>query len=437
MLKKLIPILLLTAFYLPAQSLFDDALQEDLLSSVALNYELNGYIRGGIYEGPVPGKSGYESKDRYGEAALKLRLRQGQGGDAYSELRFRNTNNSESSTSSFYIREAYVSAYLGTFDLRIGQQVVQWGKADGYNPTNIITPLDLLVYSPHEDDRRTSNFLIRSFYNWSVLRLEAIWVPIYSSSVLPFSKIELPEGIQLSKPDYPDKAIKNSAIALKLHYDGASLDGTLSYFNGFSPMPGLLARTENSILNIFPTTYRIQMIGADFSTTLGAYGLRGEFAYREPNEKDNTRLSIPNNQVEYILGLEREFGNFNLIIQYIGKHVFDYENLYKAHQTSPEFATYKIALWNRLLSGQLKEWSHALSFRLAWNLCYETLSLELLGQINLSTEETFLKPKLSYDLTDDLILSAGAQIYHGPDNTLFGLLDKNNSAGFIELKASF
>jgi len=148
MLKKLIPILLLTTFSLPAQSLFDDVLQEDLSSSAALNYELNGYVRGGIYVGPVPGKSGYESKDRYGEAALKLRLRKGQWGDAYSELRFRNTNNSESSASSFTIREAYVSAYLGAFDLRIGQQVVQWGKADGYNPTNVITPLDLLAFSP-------------------------------------------------------------------------------------------------------------------------------------------------------------------------------------------------------------------------------------------------------------------------------------------------
>ncbi|MCK4813819.1 MAG: hypothetical protein KAT14_07770, partial [Candidatus Marinimicrobia bacterium] len=68
MLNKLILILLLTTFSLPAQSLFDDALQEDSSSSTALNYELNGYVRGDIYVGPVPEKSGYETKDRYGEA---------------------------------------------------------------------------------------------------------------------------------------------------------------------------------------------------------------------------------------------------------------------------------------------------------------------------------------------------------------------------------
>lgn len=437
MFKKIILVLLLTRFSLPAQNLFDDALQEDSSSSTVLNYELNGYVRSGIYVGPVPEESGYESKDRYGEMTLKLRLHKGQWGDAYSELSFRNTNNSESLTSSFTMSEAYVNAYLGAFDLRIGQQVIQWGKADGYNPTNVITPLDLLIFSPDEDDRRISNFLIRSYYNWTVLRLEAIWVPIYNSSILPFLEVELPDGIQFREPDYPDEEIKHSAIALKLHYEGGSFDGTLSCFNGFLPMPGLLAYTENSILNIYPTAYRIKMIGVDFSTSVRAYGLRGEFAYREPDKADNTWQSIPNEQVEYILGLDREFGNFNLIIQYIGKHVFNYDDLTKAHQTSPGFAKYKIALWNRLLSGQLKEWTYAISFRPAWKLHHETLSLELLGQINLSTEETFLKLKLSYDITDDLTLSAGAQIYHGPDDTLSGLMDENNSAGFIELRAAF
>jgi hypothetical protein len=195
MLNKLILILLLTTFSLPAQSLFDDALQEDSSSSTALNYELNGYVRGDIYVGPVPEKSGYETKDRYGEAVFKLRLRKGQWGDAYSELRFRN-NNDESSTSTFILREAYVNAYTGPFDMRIGQQVVQWGKADGYNPTNVITPINLLIFSPDEDDRRISNILIRSYYNWSEFRLEAIWIPVYEPSVLPFTNVQLPDGIQ-------------------------------------------------------------------------------------------------------------------------------------------------------------------------------------------------------------------------------------------------
>jgi len=437
MLKKYILILLLTILSLPAQSLFDDALQEDQSSSAILNYELNGFVRAGIYAGRVPEKSGYQTKDQYGEAALKLRLRKSQSGDAYSELRFRNRFNSESPASSFVIREAYVNAYLGVFDLRIGQQVVQWGKADGYNPTNVITPLDLLVFSPDENDRRSSNFLFRSYYNWSAIRFEAIWIPVYKTSILPFNMVELPDGMLYSETDFPSNDIKYSSFAFRLHYEGAGFDGSLSYFKGFMPMPGLSARSENSILEIYPAAYAMQMIGADVSTAVGAYGIRAEFAYKKADETDNAWKSIPKMQFEYIVGLDREFRDFGLIIQYIGKRVSDFENIEKVGSASPDFVKYKIALWNRMLTGQLEEWTHAISFRPALKLYHEILSLELLGQINFSTEEIFIKPVISYSIADDLTLLAGAQIFKGPQETLYGMLDENRSAAFIEFKASF
>ncbi len=420
-----------------AQGLFEDSIKEEDYSQISANYELNGYVRGGIYLGTGLNKSEYETKERYEEAALKIRLRKGSWGDAYSELRFHNSNDSNTSESCFALRETYVNAYWTDFDLRIGQQVVQWGKADGYNPTNVITPLNLLVFSPNEDDRRTSNFLIRSFFNWSALRLETIWVPVYKASVLPFARLELPDGLQFRKPNYPDTKIKHSAIALKLHLEGNSGDASFSYFDGFLPMPGFSATASNNSLLIIPAAYRIQMTGADFSTTAGAYGIRGELAYKAPYENEETWQSIPQKQIDYILGLDHAFGNLSLIIQYIGKYVFDYKELVRVDQSSADFFNYKIALWNRMLSGQLKEQTHAISFRPAWNFYHETLSLEILGQINLSTEEILLKPKLTYSLADDLSLVFGAQIYNGPDDTLFGMLKESNNAGFIELKASF
>jgi hypothetical protein len=90
-----------------------------------------------------------------------------------------------------------------------------------------------------------------------------------------------------------------------------------------------------------------------------------------------------------------------------------------------------------MLCSQLKEWSHSLSFRPALELFNQTLSIELLGQINFSTKEVFFKPKLSYDIADDLTVTTGAQIYNGPDDTLYGLMEESNSALFVEVKTSF
>ena len=38
------------------------------------------------------------------------------------------------------LREVHADLYLGNADWRIGRQVISWGTADGFNPTNVINP---------------------------------------------------------------------------------------------------------------------------------------------------------------------------------------------------------------------------------------------------------------------------------------------------------
>src|SRR5690606_15639622 len=38
------------------------------------------------------------------------------------------------------LREVYADLYLANSDWRIGRQVISWGTADGFNPTNVINP---------------------------------------------------------------------------------------------------------------------------------------------------------------------------------------------------------------------------------------------------------------------------------------------------------
>ena len=40
-------------------------------------------------------------------------------------------------------REAYLELYFDTFDLRVGRQIISWGRADGTFITDILTPVDL------------------------------------------------------------------------------------------------------------------------------------------------------------------------------------------------------------------------------------------------------------------------------------------------------
>jgi hypothetical protein len=102
-----------------------------------------------------------------------------------------------------------------------------------------------------------------------------------------------------------------------------------------------------------------------------------------------------------------------------------------------ETLTYDLALKNRMFSSQTDEISHAVSFRPAWRLMYETLNLEMSGLYNFTTKELLIRPKVSYDIADALTITAGGEFYSGLDETLFDMIESHLSALFVELKASF
>ena len=267
----------LVLFDLHAQGLFESALQEPLQGNIASpGYELNGFIRGGFFGGVNPATDLAESKSLYGESAIKLRVRCGETGSAYTDFLIRKDMLSENSDPKLVLREAWVTASRGAWDVTFGQQIVVWGRADGYNPTNKITPMNLLSFSPDEDDRRDSNVLVRVAGHKGAWGLETLWVPVYQASVLPFARVALPAGLSWGEARQPSSALKNGAVAMKLKYEGAALDGSISCLPGYLPMPGLRADMSDGGAAIFTAPSKAVMVGADFSSTIGALGSRGE-----------------------------------------------------------------------------------------------------------------------------------------------------------------
>ncbi len=422
-----------------SQSLFEQAADKDEKKP----YELNGYLRGTLFVGKMPGNNQLELKSGYGEAALKLRVGKQGFGDAFAEVRFRKGREFQKAVSDVDIREAYVNAYIGPFDFRVGHQIVAWGRGDGWNPTDNITPKNMIIRSPNEDDRRQANFLIRSNANFHPLRVEAIWVPAYSPSYIPTDLVPFPPGIVLEEPDYPDARLKNSAFAFRLNFELPSIDGSISYFNGHNPMPGITAEippviTPNLALNVLYKSYRMHIIGADFSTVLGGrLGLRGEIAYRRSHQDYKNFVHIPHPDLQVVVGIDKELvNNFSIILQYIGRYVFDFEEL-KMPKNPWDILLYEIALKNRLITFQQYELSHSFSCRAAWELLNELLDVEVFGMVNFTSNEAMFRPKMTYDIADALTFSLGAELYSGPDDTLFGLVDSALSSLFVELKASF
>ena len=447
-----------------AQGLFEEAIQGEGSTEVdgdvqRPSYELNGYLRAAYFAGKAAERDAAETKTGYGEAALKLRARTGQLGDGFGELRFRRGYDGEETNAFFDLREAYANCYLGPVDLRFGHQIIAWGRADALNPTDNITPKDMSVRSADEDDRRSANLALRLVLDLAPLKIETVWVPFFAPSRFP--ALSLPGSMSMLSPDYPDADLDSGTGAGRLHIETPAFEASASYLVGHATFPGLAyhgytppAGGAPGVIVAFQG-YRHQVVGIDFAATLGDWlGLRGEAAYRHTFDYEG-RDHVPRPDLQYVVGLDRELaGQVMVILQYAGRRVLDWdepihgvlpmdgsmpppEQLAELQPRLPCLIQEEVAWKNRVIAGQAHPISHQVVGRVEWKLLHETLSLQLLGMWNLTSEETMVHPKVVYSLDDALSLSLGADIYSGPDDTLFGMVDESLSAGFMELRASF
>lgn len=407
------------------QSLFESSCSKN--KNNASLYQLNGYIRTDAFVN----ETDYRSVSS--ELSLKLETTQSEYGKGFAEIRIQQYL-LDREDPKLILREAYADLFLGKTDVRIGQQVIVWGRADGFNPTNNLTPHEYGVFSPEEDDSRMSNFVVSGTYNAYPWRVNFNWIPIYRASKLPIDKTST-SNITWINDQFPEQELCNSNMAIKISYEAAAIDGSISYFRGYHKTAGVQGRIsnqENWIL--FQCAHFTQVWGADFSTSIGNWGLRGEFAYSLPENKTGKDFYIPEDQIEYTIGLDREWGDFSIIGQYIGKHVIGFEKHLPLLDNALEVMLYN---QNNLLFSQTNQWLHSISVRPSASMIHETFELEILSLYNITTEEVYMKPMAEYSLSDNIALSVGAQLYYGPDNSLFDKLEDKVNALFVECKINF
>lgn len=426
-------------------------------SPVPAGYTVTGYLRADTFVGKVPGYATGEAKAAYGELSLALKTPKERHGDGFAEVRLRHGLQGAEQQTFLDLREAYANAYLGPLDLRLGKQIIVWGRADALNPTNNLTPFDLRIRSPIEDDRRTGNVGARAFLNFSPLRLEGVWMPLYAPSTLP--AVGLPAFVTFGGPVFPPPELQNGLLAGRVHLELPAFELSVSYLHGGAPLPGLTLTgltfdPDNPAVRVSRTAYTHHVVGFDFSTALGdVLALRAEAAYRRPVEHQN-RPYTPRPDLQYVVGVDRAFGPLNVIAQYLGRTVFDWQKR-NGPETPLDPAVLRnmrtdflegaatmginqeLARTNQILFQQTARVQHLITVRLEWLAAHDTLTLSALGLVNVTTREWLVAPRLGWRISDRLTATLGAEIFQGPQGTLFGLIDELLSAGYTELRVVF
>ena len=282
---------------------------------------------------------------------------------------------------------------------------------------------------------------------------------MYKYSVYRFDLFEMPDYVRFSESPMPGRDLSSGSVAAKLEIFLNGFDGSVSWFNGYDPKPGVEAgemsgsSPEDLTMEMYARAFRQQSLGLDFSFGLGSFGVRGEAALRDPLPDYRDKVFAPGRDLRYILEVDRSFGDFSLMAMYLGHYVLDYtegpvaggipdidpmmlQDPAMQAQLGP-MMDQQLAAFNRMLFDQIYEYSHSLALRPAVDLFHGVSKLELTGMYNMSTDEWGLFPRFTWNVNDNLKMSLGGEYFDGPEKTRNNLIAPVFNGGYFELRYSF
>lgn len=339
------------------------------------------------------------------------------------------------------LREVYMDIFFDNMDLRLGRQMIIWGKADGVFITDIISPKDLSEFLLRDfDEVRTGITALKADYYLGDNTFELVWIPKFTPTIMPTEtsiwsrqlSFSLPSTIDYSKKVVPG-TLENSELFLKFSGMSSLIDFEIMAGAMWDDDPTMhitpTMEQNNPIpigLTLSPQHHRLMLGGGSFSTEIKGFVLRGEGAYYSGKQFSalNT-LGLPielmeKDYLQYLIGTDFSIGETLFSTQFIQRAIMDYDE-----------------------SIVLGELDNMVTFLLNRTLLRETLTLQLFGYVGLSNEDALIRPTVSYDFADGFEILAGANIFYRSNNStplnineMFGYYDDNDMV-YLKVKYSF
>jgi hypothetical protein len=215
--------------------------------------------------------------------------------------------------------------FRGTrFDVRAGVSRLAWGRLDEFQPTDVVNPIDLtrfLLEGRSEARLPVALVSTRLFLPRSTT-LEAVIAPVFRASTFdqqreatsPFNV--LPRGAH--ERAEPVTSWSNLQGGGRLTSTVGRVDWALVAYRGFRTFP-TLTLSASGLLESFP---RFTMVGGDFETVRGPWGIRGEIAAFVADELQSTiaALAVPGRTFEGGVGVDRRAGDYRVAANVLVTH---------------------------------------------------------------------------------------------------------------------
>ena len=374
-----------------------------------------------------------------------------------------NLYSAEADSFGYRLREAYADLYFPKADLRIGKQIISWGRAEGTFITDILTPVDLTDFLTQEfADLRLgiTAFKYTRYFGSNYLQVvanpvfNANKIPEFNSRWFPTLPISTTLDVNILEADRQPslKSVQLAgryALRSNLNYD---LDLGLMYWH--YPTPRYAKELEfqllegaslnlretytQSVIGMYSGSY--QLTDRLLLTSESAYYHRRSFDYIDPQLR-NIDLQNPDlgqilqiaqifNQNEdgflkerpwliSMLGLQYGLGGWTFNAQLINEHIFNYDDTILQEQNF-----------------------HYTTLSVRRSFLRDQLQFSAFGRYNFRGSDFWVNPEITYTGIDAFEATIGTHLFGGSSigtyygHTSFATYEENNFA-YLRVSAYF
>lgn len=323
--------------------------------------------------------------------------------------------------------EAYLDMSLGPVDVRLGNQLINWGTADGINPTSVANPRDLLSVTDLGIAGAPVPAVAATYYFGSASAVTGVLILDFVPATVPGQLAQLePEGKPDSLRDSLEFAVRGETM-LGGHNVYAS------YFRGWEDLPAAWLQATG-----LPDPYppfaprlkyrRMHQFGLATAGTVGDAAVWLEGAVTVPDKLEELDAAPPatmplssnDPSFQVVVGTDYTF-NIGTGLFASAQVIYDSANALLSPYTQPGQER-KAGVYSLLVARYSPTDDH---------------HLELVGLVDLTGKAGLVIPRYTYELTQAVELSIGAIAGFGDDKSPMGSIVPAARGVIAGMKASF
>ncbi|HEY6508092.1 MAG TPA: hypothetical protein VIY56_08755 [Vicinamibacterales bacterium] len=332
--------------------------------------------------------------------------------------------------------DLYAELVWARAEVRLGASRIVWGRLDEFQPTDVVNPIDLskFLLEGRSEARLAVGVVRGRFFLPRSATLEVIGVPGFRAGRFdqldePTSPFNLgvapPTLVERHEPAFGLASLQGGA---RLTATTGRVDWGATAYRGLRTFPIVTARYLPLELPAAPPLFdetfpRFTMVGGDFETVRGAWGLRGEAAWFVDDTLQAAAFprGVKGTSLEAGIGADRRAGDYRLAA-----------NVMVSSRSVDDGGRPLPGGDRRALDGT----DLTLVVAADRSFARETRTLRVFGVYDPVNDTTFVRAIGAVSLRDDVWLEASGGLLAGSASTTFGRLSRRDFV-YAKLKVFF